>query len=512
MIEWGCGTLSTKQLTNDFEVAIIGGGIVGTALFSELCRLGVKCVLLEASEDVSNGSTKANSGIVHSGYDPMPGTLMAKFNLQGNKLYPAMCKRLGVKYLPCGTLTVAGEENREKLNALLERGKQNGVKGLRIVENKELHTMEPNLTKEMTLGLFAPTGGLVSPYNVCVALAEEGVVNGGVVYCYFEASKITQDANKYTIYAKDDFAPLAYVTAKYVVNCAGANAVDINTLLGLPAPKNVSYVKGEYIILDKCLEGYVHRPIFPLPTAMGKGIVANLTVHGNILLGPTATPCKKDDTSVSTESIAQIVDKVSLTIKKPNFGKTIKLFAGIRDKVGTDFVIERDKTHPRYYYTLGICSPGLTSAPAIAIYIKDMLIQDGVKTHKITPKRRKPYPDLSLLSRKELNALIKAHPQYGRVICKCENVSEGEIIDILNSPLHPTSIDAIKRRVRPSMGRCQGSFCVPRLINLISSYLGIPKEKITLHGYGSEIITGDIKEYGFYTRRQVNNIMKQVTK
>lgn len=501
-----------KQLVNNFEVAIIGGGIVGTALFSELCRKGVKCVLLEASEDVSNGSTKANSGIVHSGYDPTPGTLMAKFNLQGNLLYPDMCKRLGVKYLPCGTLTVSSEEGREKLQALLQRGKQNGVKGLRLVENKELHTMEPNLNKEMTIGLFAPTGGLVSPYNVCVALAEEGIVNGGTVYCYFDVNKIKQDRDKYTIYAKDSFAPLSHITAKYVVNCAGANAVDINSLLGLPAPQNVSYVKGEYIILDKCLEGYVRRPIFPLPTAMGKGIVANLTVHGNILLGPTATPCEKDDTSVSTESIAQIVDKVCMTINRPNFGKTIKLFAGIRDKVGSDFVIERDKTHPRYYYTLGICSPGLTSAPAIAIYICDMLIADGIKTKNITPKLRKPYPDLSCLSRKELNALIKSNPSYGKVICKCENVSEGEVIDILNSPLRPTSIDAIKRRVRPSMGRCQGSFCVPRLINLISNYCNIPKEQITLHGYGSEIVTGDLKQFGYYTKKQVNNIMKQITK
>lgn len=512
MIKWGCGALSTKQLKSDFEVAIIGGGIVGTAVFSELCRLGVKCVLLEASEDVSNGSTKANSGIVHSGYDPMPGTLMAKFNIEGNRLYPAMCKRLGVRYLNCGTLTVSSEEGREKLNSLLERGKQNGVKGLRIVENKELHKMEPNLTNEMTLGLFAPSGGLVSPYNVCVALAEEGVVNGGVVYCYFAVNKIKQDKTKYTLFAKDSFAPLPHISAKYVINCAGANAIDINSLLGIPTPQNVSYVKGEYIILDKCLEGYVHRPIFPLPTAMGKGIVANLTVHGNILLGPTATPCEKDDTTVSTESIAQIVDKVCLTIKRPNFGKTIKLFAGIRDKVGTDFVIEKDATHPRYYYTLGICSPGLTSAPAIAIYLKDMLIKDGIKTHRITTKLRKPYPDLSTLTRRELNSLIKAHPQYGKVICKCENVSEGEIIDILNSPLKPTSIDAIKRRVRPSMGRCQGSFCIPRLINLISSYLNIPKEQITLHGYGSEIVTGDLKEYGYYTKKQVNNIMKQVTK
>ncbi len=503
--------LSTKQVKNNFEVAIIGGGIVGTAVFSELCRLGVNCVLLEASEDVSNGSTKANSGIVHSGYDPTPNSLMAKFNILGANMYEDMCKRLSVTYLKCGTLTVSNEEGRQKLNDLLNRGKQNGVKGLKIVENKELHKLEPNLNSDITLGLYAPTGALVSPYNVCVALAEEGIVNGGTVYCYFNVNKIKYQNQLYTIYAKESYAPTPFVNAKYVINCAGANAIEVNKLLGLPEPQNVSYVKGEYIILDKSLKGYVNRPIFPLPTAMGKGIVSNLTVHGNILLGPTATPCQKDDVSVSTDSIAQIVDKVCLTIKKPNFGKTIKLFAGVRAKVGNDFVIERDNTHKNYYYTLGICSPGLTSAPAIAVYIKDMLIEDGLKTKNITPKKRKPYPELATLSRQELNKLIKANPQYGRIICKCENVSEGEIIDILNSPLKPTSIDAIKRRVRPSMGRCQGSFCIPKLINLISQYLNIPKEKVTLNGIGSEIVISDIKQYGYYARKQINTVLKQVS-
>lgn len=496
----------------DFDVAIIGGGIVGTAVFSDLCRKGVNAVLLEASEDVSNGSTKANSGIVHSGYDPMPGTLMAKFNVRGAELYPEMCKRLGVKFVQCGTLTVAAEEGREKLEALLARGRKNGVKGLRILETNALHKLEPNLLPEIKIGLFAPTAGIVSPYNVCVALAEEGVINNGTVYCYYKVNKIKKDVNGYEIYAADDFAPCKCVKAKYVVNCAGANAIEINSLLGIKEPENVSYVKGEYILLDKSQEGYVNRPIFPLPSAMGKGIVSNVTVHGNILFGPTATPCDKDDTSVSTFSISEIVNKVSLTVKKPNFSKTIKLFAGVRAKVGTDFVIKQDENNKNFFYTIGICSPGLTSAPAIAEWLCKELELNGVKFRNITPKKRKPYPDLTTLSRKELNSLIKQNPKYGKIICKCENVSEGEILDILNSPLHPKSIDAIKRRVRPSMGRCQGSYCIPKLIMLISSYLNIPKEQVTLHGYGSELITGNIKEYSIKLQKQISTVIKEAIK
>lgn len=502
--------MTTKQ--EQFEVAIIGGGIIGTAVFSELCRAGVNAVLLEASEDVSNGSTKANSGIVHSGYDPTPNTLMAKFNLEGSKMYPSMCARLGIKLNQCGTLTVCDEDGREKLEALLQRGRENGVEGLKIVESDELHALEPNIVPEITLGLFAQTGAIVSPYNVCVALAEEGIVNGGKVYCYFRVNKIKQDKQGYVIYSADSFAPLKSVGARFVVNCAGVNAIEINSLLDIAEPQDVSYVKGEYILLDKSQEGYIRRPIFPLPSKMGKGIVSNVTVHGNILFGPTATPCEKDDTSVSSASISQIMEKVNLTVKKPNFSKTIKLFAGVRAKVGTDFVIERDKTHKNYYYTLGICSPGLTSAPAIAVYLKEMLVADGLKTKNIKPKQRKPYVDLTTMSRKELNALIKAKPQYGKIVCKCENVSEGEILDILNSPLRPTSIDAIKRRVRPSMGRCQGSYCIPKLINILSTQLNIPKEQVTLHGYGSELLTGDIKQFGHYAKKQINKIIKQSNK
>ncbi|MBR7091305.1 MAG: NAD(P)/FAD-dependent oxidoreductase [Clostridia bacterium] len=486
--------------TQNFEVAIIGAGIVGTALFSELCRNGVHCVLLEANEDVSNGSSKANSGIIHAGYDPLPGTLMAKYNILGNKMYPSMCKRLGIGYKQCGTLVVGGIDDRPKLMQLLERGRHNGVPGLRILGKRTLKKIEPNLADRINYALYAPTGGIVSPYLVCVALAEEGIINGGTVMCDFDVNKICYKNNIYTICGNE----LEYrksVQARYIVNCAGANADYINTLVGIPSIP-CQYVKGEYILLDKSQGSFVSRPIFPLPTSVGKGVLAIPTLHGNVMFGPTATPCTATDTSVEQTGLDAIKQKVILSVKAPNFRKTIKLFAGVRAKCGNDFVIQKSDIAKNYYYAMGIQSPGLTAGPAIALDLCQKLLKDGVQATPIIPKKRTPYPDVYSMTDAQKKQLIAKNPDYGKIICRCENISLGEIIDAIHSPLHPTSIDAIKRRIRPSMGRCQGSFCLPKLIDIISTTCKIPKESVTLCGRGSEFITGELKENGIFAKRK----------
>ena len=468
----------------DFEVAIIGAGIVGACIFSELTRKGVKTVLLEAGSDVSNGSTKANSGLVHAGYDPEPNTLKARFNIRGNQLYPAMCARLKVDILQCGTLVVANENGREGLNTLYERGLINGVQGMRIIERDELHEMEPNLADNIDIALFAPTGAVVSPYLTCIALCEEGVVNGGTVKVNFKVDKINKNNDIYEIFAQNES-----VTAKYVVNCAGVGANEINALVGAPQVP-LSYVKGAYLLLDKSQQGFVHHPIFPLPTKLGKGVLATPTLHGNIMFGPNAIPCEPHDTTVSAENIAEIKEKVELSVKKPNYKKVIKLFAGVRVVSGNDFVIEK-QDNENFYYTAGICSPGLTAAPAIAEYVVEKMHENGLefKPHKFVA--RKPYTCTEKMSKKDLKELIKAKPSFGKIICRCEKISEGEILEALNSPLKPVDVDAIKRRVRPTMGRCQGGFCLPKVIKVISSYTGIPPENVCLNGAGSEIILDD---------------------
>lgn len=465
----------------EYKVAIIGGGIVGACLFSELTRKGVNCVLLEAASDVSNGSTKANSGIVHAGYDPEPNTLKARFNIRGNQLYPAMCARLKIDILQCGTLVVTDDENREGLEKLYERGLTNGVQGMRIIERDELHEMEPNLADNISCGLFAPTGAVISPYLTCIALCEEGVVNGGTVLLNFKVEKIEKNNEKYTIKSNTDA-----ISAEYIVNCAGVGANEINALVGAPQVP-LKYVKGEYLLLDKSQNGFVNRPIFPLPTKMSKGILALPTLHGNIMLGPTAIPCEPHDTATTPEGIATIKEKVELSVKKPNYKKVIKLFAGVRVISGDDFVVDKlDGTH--FYYTAGICSPGLTAAPAIAEYLVEKLHNDGLEfaPHEFTP--RTPYLSTEKMSKKDLKELIKANPSYGKIVCRCERITEGEILEALASPLHPSDIDAIKRRVRPTMGRCQGGFCLPKVLRLIASYRGIAPEDVKLNGENSEIL------------------------
>lgn len=485
--------MDQKNIT--FDVAIVGGGIVGCAVFNTVVRNGAKAVLLEAKDDVAAMTTKANSGIVHSGYDPKPGTLMAKTNVIGNRMYADMCKRLSVGFKQCGTLTVATKEQASKIDELYSRGIENGIPGMKILSRNEILKLEPNIADDIYCGLLATTGGIVSPYLVCIALAEEGVINGGVVKTNFRVSGIE---NKQNFYALTDDSRTQSVNARYIVNCAGVYSNLINSLVK-EEEHPIKLVKGEYILLDKSQTGFISMPIFPLPDPVkGKGIVAIPTIHGNVMFGPTATDCSFFDTSTSLEGIETIKNQIVLSVKKPNFKKTIKLFAGVRVKSGNDFIIARGKKTPHYYYTAGICSPGLTSAPAIAEMILEMMKKDGLKTSKIKLVKRKPYGELNTVSKAEYKRLVKQNPLYGKIVCRCEKVSEGEIFDALASPLKPRSVDAIKRRIRPTMGKCQGGFCLPKIVKIIADFEKEKQEDVTLKGENSQILVGDIKKGGLY--------------
>lgn len=478
-----------------YDVAIVGGGIVGCAVFNAVVRSGASAVLLEAKEDVAAMTTKANSGIVHAGYDPKPASLMAQTNVLGNRMYADMCKRLSVGFKQCGTLVVGTKEQAEKIDELYSRGLENGVKGMKILNRGEILKLEPNIADDIYCGLYAKTGGIVSPYLVCIALAEEGVINGGVVKTNFRVSGIENKQNFYTL---TDDSRTQSVNARYIVNCAGVYSNLINSLVK-EQEHPIKLVKGEYILLDKSQTGFISMPIFPLPDPIkGKGIVAIPTIHGNVMFGPTATDCSFFDTSISPEGIETIKNQIVLSVKKPNFKKTIKLFAGVRVKTGSDFIIERGKKALHYYYTAGICSPGLTSAPAIAEMILKMMQKDGLKTKPIKLKKRKPYGELNNLSKTQYKQLVKQNPLYGKIICRCEKVSEGEILDALASPLKPRSVDAIKRRIRPTMGKCQGGFCLPKIVKIIADFDKTKQEDVTLKGEGSNILIGDIKKGGFY--------------
>jgi len=474
-----------------YKVAIIGGGIVGACMFSQLARSGVSCVLLEADCDVAVGATKANSGIVHSGYDCEPGSYMAQFNVRGNEMFPGMCKRLGVKFFKCGTLTVADRTGLSELERLKRRGETNGVTHLQVLNRDDILEIEPNIADHIEYALLASTGGYVSPYLLCIALAEEGVVNGGEVKLNFCVNTISYENGKYILSASDKS-----VQADYVVNCAGINATKINSMLN-DTKFTYNLIKGEYMLLSRDTHDFVKRPIFPLPSDRGKGVLCTPTEH-NLMFGPTARCTMIDDTAIDYPNLGYIKEHVLQTIKAPPFNKAIKLFAGVRVKSGFDFVVERSYKNPKYYYAIGICSPGLTSAPAIAECLVKFMQEDGLKLEHIQAVKRKVPVVFSSLNEKQQKALVKQNPAYAKIVCRCENISEGEIIDALRSPIVPTSVDGIKRRVRATMGQCQGGFCMPHILKLMERELKIPINNITQKGTGSEIILDEIKHGGIY--------------
>ena len=477
------------------EVAIIGSGIVGSFIFNTLTLNGVKSCLIEKAEDVGLGATKANSGIIHAGYDCKENTLKAKFNVEGNKMYEKIAKRLGEKIVKCGSLVVGNKNSLERLKELESRGKKNGVKNLKIVNKQQLLKLEPNLADNIEYGLFAGDAKIISPYHFCISLVEEAIINGGVLKLNFDAKNIVKNRNNEFEISNN----AETITAKYLINCCAEGVNEINKLLG-EKEIEIKFTKGEYMLLDQSEGSLVSRPIFPLPTSKGKGVLVCPTVNKNIFLGPTAVDVEDYDTSVNYESLSTIKAQVVDNVKSINFKKVIKLYAGVRVKTGDDFYIKESTSTQNYYVISGICSPGLSSAPAIAKYIFEKLKSKGVSSQKIKLVKRKPYTNVLTLNEQKLNNLIKKDPNYGEVICRCEVITKGEILEVLNGPIQPLTTDGIKRRLRTTMGRCQGSFCYPKLLKLVANFYNKDEKEINFKGKSS-LVTGNIKEGGIYENK-----------
>ncbi|MBQ3047894.1 MAG: NAD(P)/FAD-dependent oxidoreductase [Clostridia bacterium] len=476
------------------EVAIIGGGIIGSFVFNALALKGVSCVLIEKGNDVSLGSTKANSGIIHAGYDCKPNTLKAKLNVMGNKMYNKIAKRLGEKIVNCGSLVVGDKNSLDHLTLLLNQGKQNGVKNIKILNKKQIKKLEPNLSDNIEYALYAKSAKLVAPYHFCISLCEEAVINGGKLLLNFDVKKITKNDEGYTLHGQQN----EFVCCKYLINATAQNVNVINKMLD-DKILDLELIKGEYILLDHSEKGLVNRPIFPLPTKLGKGILACPTVKGNVFFGPTAVPINTYDTSVDYQSLDVIKSQVGNMVNNINYKKTIKLYAGVRVKCGDDFVINQSSTNKNYFVLAGINSPGLSAAPAIAQHILQLLQQNGLKTKKIKPKKRKPYTNILTLSQGKLNRLIKKDANYGEIVCRCEMISKGEILEVLSSPIPPITTDGIKRRLRTTMGRCQGSFCYPKLLEICAKHYNCDSNKINFKA-DSSVVTNDIKVGGIYEK------------
>lgn len=470
------------------EVSVIGGGVVGCATADALARRGISVVLLEKGDDVAVGASRANSGIVHAGYDCEPGTLKARFNRRGNELMWDVVRELGVPHVRCGSLVAAPEGGEEGLRVLLSKAEKNGVRA-EIISRECALEIEPNLSDSVGFCLYAPDAGVVSPYKLTVKFAERAVLNGAEVVTDAAVEKISQIDGKYVLSTrKGDFK------CRFVVNCAGAGAAAVNALAGAESYET-AFRRGDYFVLDSTEGRNVSTVVFPLPTAAGKGILVAPTADGNVIYGPTSVPVESADTAVVAAALDEIRRAVPLTYAKPAFNKCIRVYAGVRAIVGDDFVVGESRIKENFYAAVGICSPGLTAAPAIAEYLVGLISGKLPARKKADVVTVLPHaPRLTELSDEEINALVAENPAWGRIVCRCEKVTEAEIVAAVHSPVPALTVDAVKRRVRAGMGRCQGGFCAPRVMEIIARETGMPLSAVRKGGEGSEIAVAKVGE------------------
>ena len=465
-----------------FDVAIIGAGVVGGMIARTLAAFRLKIVLIEKGHDVATGATAANSAIVHAGFDAKEGSLKAKLNVRGSQMMEKVCRELGVKYKNNGSLVIGfGEEDEAHLKMLYQRGVTNGVKDLKLLSAEELHALEPNISPNATCALHAPTGAIVCPYELTFAAIGNAMDNGAQLLLDSEVTAIAAGEGCYTITAGGN-----RIEARYVVNAAGVYSDAIAKMVGDDS-FTVHPRRGEYILLDKEIGGLVKHTIFRTPTKMGKGILVSPTVDGNLLTGPTSEDMEdKDDKSTTPEGLAKVMKGAGESVSGIRYGASITSFCGLRAVGSTgDFIIN----NPRHGFVnvAGIESPGLSSAPAIAEYVLDLLQKDGLPAEKkldYNPIRPAMHA-FHEMTMEEKNAVIAKDPAYGRVICRCETVTEGEILAAIRTEPKPRDLDGVKRRTRAQMGRCQGGFCSPYIVELLARELGIPYEKVTKSGGAS---------------------------
>lgn len=476
-----------------YDVVIIGAGVTGAAVARELSRYRVKACVLEKEEDVCGGTSKANSGIVHAGFDAQPGTLMAKLNVQGNRMMEVLSEKLQFPFQKNGSLVVCTEEeNRGKLDELYERGRKNGVENLRIVEREELLAMEPNISDEAVCALYAPDAGIVCPFGLTIALAENACANGVEFYFRQRVETIEAMEDGWKIVVSEDGELREYET-RCVVNAAGVYA-DVFHNMASKKKIHITPRKGEYLLYDKEAGNHVRHTIFSLPGKFGKGVLVSPTVHGNLLCGPTALDIDdRDGVDTTAQGLEAVRTGAGRTVKNLPVRQVITSFAGLRaHEDAHEFVIGEPEDAKGFIDCAGIESPGLTSAPAVGMMAAGIVRERlGLKEKEDFCETRTGILNPQLLSVEERNALIREHPAYGNIICRCEQISEGEILEAIRRTPGAKSLDGVKRRVRAGMGRCQGGFCTPKVMEILAEELHIPLEEVTKKGGKSRMVTGE---------------------
>ncbi len=471
-----------------YDVLIIGCGVTGAAAAFALAKYDLRVAVLERENDVAVGTTKANSAILHAGYDPKPGTLMARLNVRGTALAKELCRKLDVPCRQTGSLVLAfSEGERAHLDELYRRGRENGVPDLKILTGDELRAMEPNVSGQAVAALYAPSAAICSPWELCLALAETAVKNGTGLFLEHEVTGLSRTGTGW----RADTARGAF-EARYVLNAAGVNAQAVHELAA-PRSFTMKPARGEYYLLDKSEGGRVSHVIFQCPSGKGKGVLVAPTVHGNLIVGPNAQSVEGEDTANTAEGLRFVRETAARSVPSIDFKQSIRSFAGVRAATDAgDFVI--GWAAPGLLDLAGICSPGLSAAAAIGEYAVRLLEEDGLELRErdgfLCERHRTRFKQLTPGER---SALVEREPVFGRVICRCETVTEGEILEAIHSPIPPRSVDGVKRRVGAGMGRCQGGFCAPRVLEILAREGGRSPGDVVQDRAGSWILARETK-------------------
>ena len=468
-----------------FDVIVIGCGVTGAACAMELSKYKLKVGILEKENDVATGATKANSAIIHAGYDPKEGSLMAKLNVRGAELAKEISEKLCVPYENCGALVVAfSEKDIDHIKMLKTRGDANGVPGLEIVDQKKLREMEPQISENAIGALWAPSSSIISPWEYCLAMAEIAVKNGAEIYLENEVCKIEKTAEGFKITTDKG----VYET-KMIISAAGCNADKVHDLI-CEHDFEIEPARGQYYLMDKEEHARANHTIFQCPNELGKGVLVSPTVHGNLIVGPDSEKVEGENKDTTSAGLAFVKKVAALSVPTIDYRNSIRNFAGVRARTKIDdFIIREDEKVKGFIDAAGICSPGLSSAPAIAEYIAEIIgktLKLEKKENFIFERSRVHFKNLSA---EEKIKLIEKNPSYGRVVCRCETVTEGEILDTFNTPIPPRSVDGVKRRVGAGLGRCQGGFCGPNVVKILAEKLGVDETEIVQEGSKSWMLT-----------------------
>lgn len=462
------------------DVIIIGAGVSGCAIARELSRYQLDICVLERESDICEGTSKANSGIVHGGFDAKPGTLKAKLNVLGNSMMDEMSKKLDFEFKRNGSMVVCQNEmGIPALEKLLEQGKENGVKGMKILKREQALELEPNLADGVYAVLYIPSGGIVCPFGMNIAYAENAAQNGVEFKLGTEVQLIERVGQDYRIQTNQ-----GVFDTKYVINAAGVYADVFHNMV---SEQNLHIMprRGDYCLLDKTAGDLVRHTIFQLPTEKGKGVLVTPTIHGNLLLGPTAIDIEdKEATATTAKGLQEVLEKCTKSVKNIPFKQVITSFAGLRaHEEHGEFIIGEVEDAKGFIDVAGIESPGLTSAPAIGIYVRDILAEKmELKEKEIFVEERKGIVRFLDLPKEEQNRLLQKNQAYGQIVCRCEQITEGEILDAIHRPLGATTLDGVKRRTRAGMGRCQAGFCTPKVMEILARELHLELKDIRKNG------------------------------